>query len=182
MGLAGRHAKDKAAAIMPKPKITNQQIAALLLAKITQQVQRGAGRGLDATRVFVTSRIKETVSVPAPREAVRLPGVGKKKGAILYYRATTRALSGAPPRKLSGKLRQSIWSKMIGYNKAVIGANARGNPTPRNPRGANYPAILELSPKRSRMSHPFIAPTLRKFKTEIKTIMGRELKVSMRST
>jgi hypothetical protein len=164
---------------MPRPKLSNQQIAALLMVKIAKQVQRGAGRGLDAARVFVTSRVREAVSVPAPRMAVRgVPAPGKRKGAILYYKAMTRATPGAPPRKLSGKLRQSIWSKMISPTKAVIGANARGFPTARNPRGANYPAILELS-QDPRRRHAFIVPTIQKFRREIGTIMGRELQVSI---
>lgn len=161
---------------------SNAQVAALLAAKIAQQVQRGAGKGLQAAVTFLASRVREAVSVPAPRKAIRgLPLPGKRKGPILYYRATTRAIPGAPPRKLSGKLRQSVWSKMLTPTKAVIGANARGYPSRGHPRGANYPAILELS-HNPRRRHAFIAPTIRKYRREIAVIMGRELKVALRRT
>lgn len=164
---------------MPTPRRTNAQIAALLAAKIAQQVQRGAGKGLQAAVTFLASRIRETLSVPAPRVAIRgTPLPGKKKGPILYYRAKTRAIQGAPPRKLSGKLRQSVWSKMLTPTKAVIGTNARSYPTNRHPRGVNYPAILELS-SNPRRRHAFIMPTIRKYAREIRTIMGRELKVAL---
>lgn len=164
---------------MPPQRRTNQEIALLLAAKIAQQVSRGAGKGLDAARVFITSRVREAVSVPAPRRAVRgAPAPGKKKGGILYYVATSRATPGAPPRKLSGKLRQSVWSKMLAPNIAVIGANARGFPTRKNPRGVNYPAILELS-KDARRRHAFIVPTIKKFNREIRAILGQNLKVEV---
>ncbi len=163
---------------MPQRR-TNAQITALLVAKIAQQVQRGANKGLDAFRVFITSRVREAVSVPAPRKAVRgTPAPGKKKGAILYYRATTRAQQGAPPRKLSGKLRQSVWSKMLNPRSAVIGANARGFPTRKNPRGANYPAILELTTD-ARRRHAFIAPTIKKFSREARSFLGQGLRYSV---
>lgn len=164
---------------MPQRR-SNAEIAALLAAKIAQQVQRGAGKGLQTALTFLAARVRETVSVPAPRKAVRgIPGPGKKRGAILYYRATTRAVPGAPPRKLSGKLRQSIWSKMLTPTKGVIGANARGYPSHGNPRGANYPAILETT-KNLRRRHAFIMPTVVKYRREVAAIMGRELKIALK--
>lgn len=161
---------------MPQRR-SNAEVARLLAIRITQQVQRGAGKGLAAAVPFIASRVREAVSVPAPRRAVRgLPQGGARKGPILYYRATTRAIQGAPPRKLSGKLRQSVWGKMITPTKAVIGANARGYS--RTGRGANYPAILELS-RDQRRRHAFILPTIQKYRREIGQIMGRQLKVAI---
>lgn len=165
---------------MPRQRLSNAQVAALLAAKIAQQVQRSAGKGLQAVTTFLAARVRETVSVPAPRRAIRgIPQGGAKRGPILGYRATSRATPGAPPRKLSGKLRQSVWSKMLTPTKAVIGANARGYPTRDSPRGANYPAILELSldPRRR---HAFIMPTVRKYRRETARIMGRSLRVGLR--
>ncbi len=163
---------------MPAPRRSNAEVARLLAIRITQQVQRGAGKGLAAAVTFLASRVREAVSVPAPRRAVRAAGVGRKKGGILYYVATTRATPGAPPRKLSGKLRQSIWSKMVSPTRAVIGANARGYPSGRYPQGANYPRILEKSVGSRR--HAFIAPTLVKYRREIRTILGRQMRLALK--
>ena len=80
--------------------ISNQQKMAMLAAKIAAQVEVSAGRGLNAARIFLTARVKEALSVPAPRTPVREgPQEGQKKGAIKYYRAVTPATVGAPPRK-----------------------------------------------------------------------------------
>ncbi|MDE2100668.1 MAG: hypothetical protein KGL39_25715 [Patescibacteria group bacterium] len=153
---------------MPQRR-TNAEIALLLAAKIAQQAERAANKGLQAALPFLASRVREAVSIPAPRRAVRgAPAPGKKKGAILYYVATRRAIPGAPPRKLSGKLRQSIWHKMVGKTRGLIGANARSY------GGFNYPAALELS---KRINHPFIKPTVLKFRSELARIAGRPVRV-----
>lgn len=49
---------------------------------------------------------KEILSVPAPRVRV------VSKGGVAYWRATTPATPGAPPRKLSGVLRQRVTSSI----------------------------------------------------------------------
>ncbi len=136
----------------------NEQKMILLAARIQAQLVKNLNKGLNNARVFLTSRIKEEVSVPAPRKRA------KDREGNIYYRATTRATPGAPPRKLSGKLRMSITSLMLTNRKAVIGVKAR------SPKGANYPAILEHG------SHPFMVPTYRKWKKEIVQIVGRSVK------
>lgn len=146
----------------------NQAVAVALALRIAQQVQRGSGKGLNAARVFLTARSKEAVSVPAPRKRV-ISSAGN-----IYYRATTKATKGAAPRKLSGKLRQSITSAMVGPTKAVLGANARSMPTARYPRGFAYPRHLELSGQ-----HPFFAPTAVKWKKQLAQIVGRAIKVEV---
>lgn len=148
--------------------LTNEQRVALLIVKIKKQVDKSAGRGLNAARVFLTARIKEALSVPAPRKAVRAaPLPGQKKGGILYYRAATPATVGAPPRKLSSRLRTSTTSAMLTTNTAVIGSKARGNPTVSRPEGMNYPLYHEQH------DHPFIAPTVERWKKELVKICGK---------
>lgn len=153
-----------------------------LAKKIGEQVLRGAGKGLDAARMFLIARIKETLSVPAPRKAVRLPpGPGSKRGAIRYYRATTRALPGAPPRKLSGRLRASVTSeKVLAGTVAIwIGANARAMPSRRHPMGFSYPRYHELQVAGMSGSgkHPFIRPTVEKYRRELVAIVGSQIRL-----
>ena len=52
-------------------------------------------RGLEAGANVLLNKIKQKISVPAPRKLVM-----SKRGDV-YYRATTKAAPGAPPRKLS---------------------------------------------------------------------------------
>ncbi len=146
--------------------MTNAERAKKLAERITAQVARGAGKGLDAARVFFAARVKETLSVPAPRKAIRGATSGKKKGPILGYRATTRAMPGAPPRKLSGRLRTSITSRMVTPMKAVVSTNVK------------YARPLELS---RRHPHKFFATTAAKYQRELKTIIGRNVVVSIKA-
>lgn len=142
-------------------KLTNAEIAKKLAEKIAKQVEKAAGEGLNAARVFITSRVKETLSTPAPRRRF------KSSSGDFSYVATTRATPGAPPRKLSGRLRSSIYSSMLTNKVAVIGANARSD------GGYNYPKLLELA--KGNRAHPFIRPTVYKYMKEIREIMGRQL-------
>jgi len=149
------------------PKKTAAEIAA----KIAEQVKRAAGKGLNAARIFLTSRIKEELSVPAPREKV----VGH--AGEIYYRATTPAIKGAPPRKLSGRLRTSITSKMQSETLAIIGASALGMPSKKYPRGFPYPLYHE-EPGHGKGSgkHPFMMSTYHKYRNEVLRILGVEVK------
>lgn len=151
---------------------------ALLAAKIARQVDTSAGKGLDAARRFMTARVKETMSVPAPRRAVRLPPVGgAKRGAISHYVATTPATAGAPIRKLSSRARTATTSKMLTPRTAVVGVNARANPTRKWPRGFNYPKYheLELPGMVGSGRHKFIAPTVEKYKADAAKICGQAI-------
>ncbi len=153
---------------MPKSydtHVKNMQKAKVLAARITEQVQRRAGAGVKAAAIFLAARLKETVSVPAPRKRV-VSGMGD-----ISYRATMRAVRGAPPRKLSGRLRQSITYAMFIPNRgtkptaAVVGVKARSL------KGFNYPKHLE------RRGHPFMAPTVRRWRTELRAIVGRFVRI-----
>lgn len=147
------------------PKRTNAEVASLLAARIADQVKRGLNKGLQAGAIFLASRIKEELSVPAPRKAMRAPAQGKKKGAIFGYRATTRATPLAPPRKLSGRLRASITHRMITPLRAVIGTNVK------------YGRYLELS---KRHPHKFLMPTAKKYRKEIAAIIGKAVKMEVK--
>ena len=67
-----------------------------------KDLSRSLGAGLRAGAIFLNNRIKEVLSIPAPRKRVT------SRRGITYYRATTPATPGAPPRKLSGRLRASM--------------------------------------------------------------------------
>ncbi len=123
--------------------------------QITDEAARAAGKGLRAAAIFLTARIKELISVPAPR--VRVLGKRGKAAGILYYRATTPATPGAPPRKLSGRLRTSIT-----YEMSADGQSASvGTSVP-------YAAALEF-----RMGHAFLAPSLERWRGELAAIIGK---------
>jgi hypothetical protein len=165
----------------------NQNIAAKIAARIRVQVTRAAGRGVQAASRFLAGRIKEALSVPAPRRAVRAsPLPGQKRGGILYYRATTPAIPGAPPRKLSGRLRTSVVATTLSPTAAAVGANARANPSRAYPRGFNYPKYHETGDQNrgggalGEGPHPFIAPTATKYRRELAAIVGKPIKLALK--
>ena len=164
------------------PRRDPAEQARKLAEKITQQIQRGAGKGVDAARVFLTARIKEELSIPAPRKAIRGAPAGGKKGPILGYRATTRATKGAPPRKLSGRLRSSVFSRMANVLTAVIGVNARGEPSASYPLGFPYGRHHEVRDPAHPSSgqHPYIRVTAQKWMGALQTIIGGGVKISLR--
>jgi hypothetical protein len=128
--------------------------------KIAMEVQRATGKGLNAARIFLSSRVKETLSVPAPRRRV------KSLSGEISYVATTPAQIGAPPRKLSGRLRSSVNSAMISDRLAYVGVSAR------SVKGFNYPRYHEESGK-----HPFLLVTVLRYRREIETIFGKSLRI-----
>lgn len=167
---------DKGRAAKARARYKNAVAARKLQAKIAEQLKRGAGKGLEAMTAFLLARIKEALSVPAPRKRVLI-------GGNFVYRATTPAVPGAPPRKLSGRLRQSGTRMMLTPTVAVIGFNARGLPTKKRPAGFNYPAYHELGSGNvwGGGAHPFIKPTVEKYKNELKTIAGVAVKTELRA-
>lgn len=143
--------------------------------RIARQLERGAGKGVEAAVRFLAARIKETVSVPAPKRAirgVRLPG--KRLGPIVGYRATTAAIKGAPPRVVTNKLRSGVTHKMLTPHVGLVGVHARSLPSKRYPGGFNYPRHHELN------DHPFILPTVRRYRRELRTIVGSAVKFELR--
>lgn len=74
---------------------------------IEAEVGRLLGAGLKAATLFVENRVKEILSVPAPRRIVT------SRAGVRYYVATTPATPGEPPRKLSGRLRASVTHEFL---------------------------------------------------------------------
>lgn len=75
--------------------------------QIMAECERRVLRGLTAGAITLTGFVKETLSVPAPRRRAQ------SRNGTIYYRATTPATKGAPPRKLSGRLRASIGYQIL---------------------------------------------------------------------
>lgn len=160
----------------------NALAAKKLKERIALQLKRGAGKGLEAAIRFLAARIKETVSVPAPKKPIRgVPLPGKRLGPILGYRATAPAIKGAPPRVLSGRLRQGVTSKMLTPHIGLVGTHARSLPSKRYPSGFDYPKYHEIgaAEKLGGGGHPFILPTVVKYKKELKTLVGAEVKIEL---
>ena len=162
----------------------NAAAARKLKAKITLQLKRGAGKGVEAACRFLVARIKETVSVPAPKITIRgTPLPGKKKGPILGYRGTSSAIKGAPPRVLSGRLRQGVTHKMLSPILGMVGVHARSEPSRKHPAGFNYPRFHETGEEEGdnlgEGEHPFILPTVEKYQREIRIIIGKEARAEL---
>ena len=161
----------------------NREAARKLKVKIAQRLKRGAGKGVEAAVRFLSARVKETLSVPAPRITIRaVPLPGKKLGAIVGYRAATRATKGAPPRKLSGRMRQGVTHKMYSSILGAVGVHARSEPSKRYPEGFNYPERHEMGDAKrlGEGLHPYLLPTFNKYRKELRIIVGLEAKVELR--
>jgi len=123
---------------------------------VAAEYQRRLVSGLTAGVIFLTNQVKKKISEPAPRKRVKGKR-GKKKG-VIYYRATTPATPGAPPRKLSGTLRQRVNYRIEPDGSgAVIGAY-----TP-------YAARLEYE------GHPYLADTIDENLTRFQEIVLSKL-------
>lgn len=109
-------------------------------------------RRLTRAAVHLTGKVKEVLSVPAPRRAV----IGKrgKLTGVRYYVATTPATPGAPPRKLSGRLRSSITWESISEVHKRVGTNVL------------YGKPLE------NMGHLFLGITMNAEKATLERIIG----------
>lgn len=82
--------------------------------RVTREVEQIGNRRLVAAAVYLAGKVKENLSVPAPRRLVKSP-----RGH--YYRATTPATPGAFPRKLSGKLRRDVTYQIVRPGVVRIG-------------------------------------------------------------
>lgn len=153
----------------------NRQAAQKLKAKIASQLKRAANKGTEAAVRFLVARVKEAVSVPAPKKLVRgTPVPGKRLGPIVGYRVTQPATSGAPPRLVSGKLRSGVTHKMLTPTVGIVGVTTRSAPSKRYPGGFNYPKHLEET------DHPYLVPTAKKYRRELKLIAYGEIKLSLK--
>lgn len=127
--------------------------------QVMQEIRRLEGRRIKAAAAHGTRRVKELLSVPAPRKTVTAKS-GRYAGTR-YYRATTPAVDGAPPRKLSGRLRASVT-----YEISPDGLTAR--------IGSNviYARRHEFG------RHPFLRRALEEARSEIEAILGKPFTIS----
>ena len=121
-------------------------------AEIDAEVQRNVGAGIRTATLFLANRVKEVISVPAPRER-HVTGLRSKNPGTVVYRATTPAAKGAAIRKLSGRARASIGSEMVSETAGRVGTN------------------IEYAPPNELGDHPFLMPTLRSEMPRLATII-----------
>lgn len=162
----------------------NRRAARKLKDRIALQLKRGAGKGVEAAVRFLAARVKETLSVPAPKVAIRgVPKPGKKLGPIVGYRATAKAVTGAPPRMLSGRMRAGVTHKMYSTVRGAVGVHARSEPSRKYPEGFNYPLYHEAGKKGNDLGeglHPYLLPTYKKYRRELRTIVGSEVRSALK--
>lgn len=133
------------------PVMTPQQVQA--------ECQRLAGRGVHAAARTFTNLVKQLISVPAPRRIVT-----SRKG-VRYYVATTKATPGAPPRKLSGRLRTSMATEWdAATNTARSGTN------------------VKYGRKHEQGNHPFLIPTLDANLPQLAIVVGQEVQITTGGT
>lgn len=123
--------------------------------EIQAEAERLVGKGILAAAIFLKNRFQEVLSVPAPR--VSVIGRRGKMSGVRYYRATSPATPGAPPRKLSGTLRRGQTYEISSDGKeARIGTNIV------------YAARHEYG------THPYMVPTLQQYLGELSRIIDTE--------
>ena len=115
------------------------------------EINKARGKGAYAAGLYVKKRIMEKLSAPAPRKRVL-----SAKG-VNYYRATTPAVKGAPPRKLSGRLRSSIAVEKTPEGGVRVGSNVL------------YAHVHEFG------SHPFLVETIEECMPAILEIVGDQI-------
>lgn len=105
---------------MPAPIGTLADVEAIWKGpEVLSQVERALGRGIEAASIFLVARIKEYVSVPAPRANVIDPYDNKRRVI-----ATVKAVAGDPPRKLTGDYRRKFTYQMSSNRLASrVGVN-----------------------------------------------------------
>ncbi len=122
-------------------------------AKIAARIERAKKIGY----AILVRNLKKKLSVPAPRKRVlgKLPEPGEKPSKVAgvwYYKSLTKATAGDPPRKLSGRLRASVYM------------------------GADYVGIAAVYAKRlEHEGHPFVAPTIEESLPEMAEKMTKAL-------
>ena len=152
---------------------------------IAREIRRRAGMGIKAAVIHLTNRVKEVLSEPAPRVRFtdkagatfyragwlvnKTPsGVTGKLQMLRSYKMVggklvpktvmfipSKATPGAPPRKLSGRLRAS-WTWEVNED-ALVGRS-----------GTN----VVYARAHEKGTHPFAMATLQKYRQEIETILG----------
>lgn len=127
---------------------------------VEEEIKKLAGKGLKAAAIHAVRRLKEALSIPAPRRrATAGPKAKWVPPGTIYYVATTKATAGAPPRKLSGTLRRSV-----AYEVSEDGLTARVGTS------VTYGKWLEL---RAAGGHQWLLKTIVGIRDELATILGK---------
>ena len=139
------------------------------LLKATAKALKAAGRLLEA-------EVKKTLNVPAPRKRVK-----PRDGSPPYWRATTAAAPGAPPRRVSGDLRKSVKAVLKGPLQLHVVVPVRSKPRGSRPGGFRYGRYHEVAGlgKKSGM-HPFLRPTWQRVKPNFLTVLRRNVTAELR--
>lgn len=136
--------------------------------RLRSDFQRSAGRGIEAAAIFLANRIREFLSVPAPRKIT----VGRD--GVRYYRATTKATPGAPPRKLSGAMRRSVgWiilERRVAARVGVFGGKEMEHQRPGQ--------VGQYARRHERTNHKFISVMMDLFQPQLEQIVGRPFEMS----
>ena len=115
---------------------------------VSREAARATGLGLDAGAVFLTARFKEVLSSPAPRVRV------KSSSGLSYYRALTPAIPGAPPRKLSGRLRAGQMWETVSALARRVGTN------------------VKYARRHEKGAHPYLMRTVKAVARSLASIIG----------
>lgn len=121
--------------------------------EIDAAVQRMAGKGLAAVATHLQRRIKEVISIAPPD----LKMITSKSGRT-YWRTRIRATPGAPPRKISGNLRNNVVARRISDLHWQVGVWG----------------VVYASPLERRMGHPYLMPTVQMELNNMRRILGDE--------
>ena len=156
--------------------------------RVVADLMAAAGRGIAAAAIFLTERIKEFISVQAPRRIVDRV-IGQQSGKTLIrrkYLAKTRATPGAPPRRLSGALRRKInWTMLASMVAARVGVFARGELIMIERenevilQSKTGEEIGRYARRHEYGNHPFIGPMIAAWMGELVTIIGDEFVLGM---
>jgi hypothetical protein len=121
----------------------------LTLAEVKAYVLSHGKMGLPTASAFLVRQLKAVVGIQAPRR--------RSKSAPSGWVATTRATSGAPPRRVSGQGQASIYWRWVGDRNIAIGAKK------------NYMMILE------RKNHPWLHKTVKEnFQYWLRLVYGNK--------
>lgn len=119
-------------------------------ARAVEEIQAEGLRRVERAAIHLAGATRQTLSVPAPRRRV------VSARGVAYYRATTPATPGAPPRKLSGRLRTSTtWAPLPDGTGCRVGTN-----------------LVHGRPLETWLNHPFLSVTFQQELPALQRLMG----------
>ncbi len=125
--------------------------------QVQKECDRLVGRGIETMARMYANLVRQTLSIPAPRRRA-VAGQRSRNPGTIYYVATTPATKGAPPRKLSGRLRASI---AVDFNASINVARVGTN--------VIYGRVHEEG------DHAWLLPTLETNRMGLQQILGQEI-------